>query len=109
MDVGEIHSLWEVLSQKAVGVLVGTALPGTLRITKVHFDVGGQTETRVVSQLFATIPSQRLVKFPWSLVCMFNQRIDYRLGVFARHLHQHDVTRLTLDQGRDLTVVATDD
>src|SRR2546423_15595195 len=37
---GQVGSLWKVLSQQTVGVLVGAALPGTLRITEVDVDVG---------------------------------------------------------------------
>ena len=64
MNVGEIHSLREVLSQQAVGIFIRPPLPGTLWITEVHLDVGVQAEALVISQLFATIPSQRLIEFP---------------------------------------------
>lgn len=42
--VGEIGSLGEVLSQQPVRVLVRTALPGILRVTKVDLDIGRYCE-----------------------------------------------------------------
>ncbi len=36
----EVCPLGEVLPQEAIGVLVGTALPGALRIAEVNIDVG---------------------------------------------------------------------
>src|SRR5215467_8802331 len=36
----QVGSFRKVLSQQAIGVLVGTALPRTLRIAKVNIDVG---------------------------------------------------------------------
>lgn len=39
---------------------------------------------------------------------MFDQRIDQRLNIFRRHLDQHDVSRLSLDQRRNLTAAATE-
>src|SRR3989449_5311773 len=36
----QVGSFRKILSQQAIGVLVGTALPWTLRIAKVNIDVG---------------------------------------------------------------------
>ena len=51
MDVREVHSLWEILPEKAIGVLVRTPLPGASRITEVHFDVGVQAKAFVFGHL----------------------------------------------------------
>jgi len=59
--VREVHSLREVLPEQAVGILIGTTLPGVLRIAEVHRDVLRQGEAFVVGHLFGTVPSQRLV------------------------------------------------
>ena len=64
MNVREIHPFREVLSEQAVGVFVGTPLPGTLWITEVNLDVGRQCETLVIGHLLAAIPGERLVEFP---------------------------------------------
>jgi len=41
----QVGSLGKVLPEQAVGVLVGTALPRTLRIVEVHRDVGRRNRT----------------------------------------------------------------
>jgi len=62
MDEREIHPFGEVLSQQSIGVLVGTPLPGMLRIAEVHLHIGGQREALVIGHLFASIPGQRLIE-----------------------------------------------
>ena len=62
--IATVHAFRKVLSQQAVGILVGTTLPWMLWIAEVHIDVGRQAEALMVSQLLATIPSQRLIEFP---------------------------------------------
>jgi hypothetical protein len=39
MDVREIHSFRKVLPEQAVRVFIGAALPGTLWIAEVDFDI----------------------------------------------------------------------
>ena len=58
MYVRQIHSLWEVLPEQAVGVFVGATLPGTLWITEVDLDIRIQGEAFVICHLFATIPGE---------------------------------------------------
>ena len=58
MHVRQIHSLGEVLSEQAVGVFVGTPLPGIHGITEVDFDVGVQGEALMIRHLFAAIPGE---------------------------------------------------
>src|ERR1035437_6001434 len=41
----QVGSLRKVLSQQTIGVLVGTALPRTLRIAEVNVDVGRQRKS----------------------------------------------------------------
>ena len=55
MNVGQVHSLREVLSQEPVSVFVGAALPRVLRITEENLDVCGQAKAFVVRHLFAAI------------------------------------------------------
>ena len=109
MDIRQIHPLREVLPQETVGIFIGTSLPRTSRIAKVHFDIGIQAEALVIGHLFAAVPGQRLVEFPRQLVRMLDEGIDYRLGVFAGYSDQHHVTRMTFNQGCDLAVVTAND
>ena len=48
---GQVGFLREVLSQQTVGVFVGAALPGTLRVAEVDGDLGGDREVLVTGQL----------------------------------------------------------
>ena len=48
---GQVGFLREVLAQQTVGVLVGAALPGALRIAEVDVDLGGDGEVFVTGQL----------------------------------------------------------
>jgi len=58
MYVRQTHSLWEVLTEQAVGIFVGATLPGTLWVTEVNLDIRVQGEAFVICQLFATVPSE---------------------------------------------------
>ena len=109
MDVREVHSFREVLPQQAIGVFIRTTLPGTSRIAKIDLDVGVQAEALMLSHLTAAIPGQRFVELAGQLVGVFDQCVDDGFAVLALYFDQHDVTRMTFNQGRDLAVVATDD
>ena len=63
-------------------------------------------QTLEAGHLVASIPCQRLVELLRQFASVLDQRVDDRLGVFAIHLHEHDVTRLAFDQCRDLAVAA---
>ena len=62
MYVGEIHSLWKILPEQSIGLLIRATLPGALRIAEADLDIGIEGETLVVGHLAAAIPGQRLVK-----------------------------------------------
>lgn len=49
-----------VLSQQSVEVLVATALPAAIRVSKVGLDVQGLINALVVPKLFAVVHSQGL-------------------------------------------------
>ena len=106
MNFGQVHSLWEVLSQESISIFVRTPLPGTLRITEVNFDVSVQAEAFMIGELLTTIPSERLVQFSRQLVGLPNECVDYCLCIFARHPDQHDKPCMAFHQGRYLAVVA---
>ena len=44
----QVGALRKVLPQQAIGILVGTALPRTLRIAGVNVDVGRQRESPMI-------------------------------------------------------------
>ena len=57
---GQICSLRQILEQQAIGVLIGPALPGAVRICKEDLDGGPLGQTLVFGPLFAPVVGQRL-------------------------------------------------
>jgi hypothetical protein len=55
----EVGAFGEVLAQQAVGVLVGTALPGAVRVAEVDRQPGVDTQSGVWGHLGALVPGQR--------------------------------------------------
>src|SRR4051794_18685682 len=55
----EVGALGEVLPEQAVGVLVGAALPGALRVAEVHLQARVDLQLGVLGQLGALVPGQR--------------------------------------------------
>jgi hypothetical protein len=79
-DRQEIHSLRVILSQQSVRVLLATALPGLVRIAKIDFDVGCNSELGMFSELRASIPSQRLKKDCGDLTHGGDQSVHDNIG-----------------------------
>src|SRR5471032_481940 len=104
----EVNALREVLPQEPVGIFVRSALPGTLGIAEVNLDIGGQREALVIRHLLAAIPGERPVELVWQLLGVLDERIDDRFCVLARNLRKHHVARVTLNQRRDLAVLAAE-
>jgi hypothetical protein len=55
---GQVGAFGQILSDQAVGVLVGASLPGTMRITEVHGDAGRLGEFPMVGHLLTLIIGQ---------------------------------------------------
>jgi len=54
------------------------------------------------------VPSRRFVELLRQLASVFDQRVDDRLGIFSGDFHQHHIARMTLDKGRNLAVLASE-
>src|SRR5664280_1914629 len=100
----QVGSLRKVLSQQTIGVLVGPALPRTLRIAEVNVDIGRQRKSSMIRKLLAPVPGQRLIQLTRQHFRLLDERGNNRLGVLIGYLHQHHVTGMTFDQGRDVAV-----
>src|SRR5450759_5198749 len=59
----------------------------------------------MIRKFLSSVPGQGFIQLLWQLLRLLDERGDYRLGVLTGHLRQHHVTRMTLDQGRDVAVV----
>ena len=103
---GQISFLREVLSQQTVGVFVGAALPGALRITEVDVDLGGDGEVFCDWPAQTSIPGQGASERRGEFTNLPTQRSNDGRGVFAGHLDQDDETRMPFDQGCDVSVLA---
>lgn len=56
---GEICALWQVLAQQAINILVGSALPGAMRIGKEYLDREMVRQPLMLRHLFPPIIGQR--------------------------------------------------
>ena len=101
---GQVGFLWEVLSQQPVGVFVGAALPGALRITEVDLHLRVHREALVFGHLQASVPSQGASQGCGQFTNLPAQRGDDGRCVFAGHFDQDDKTRMSFHQGCDVTV-----
>jgi hypothetical protein len=73
----EVGSLRKVLSQQTIGVLIGTALPRTLRIAEVDVDVGRQGKSSMVGKFFAAVPGQGFIQRECQItVCDRSMEVD---------------------------------
>lgn len=59
----QVSSLGEVLFEQAIRVLIGSALPRTLRIAEVDIDIGRQAKPAMIREFLATVPSQGFIQF----------------------------------------------
>src|SRR4051795_1595708 len=86
-DIGlmhaEINSLWKVLAQQAVGILVRAALPGAVRVAEVDRDPGVDPQMCVLSHLRALVPGQRLPQVLGQGGDRARDGIAHRLGTMA--------------------------
>src|SRR3954454_7540477 len=55
----QARALREVLAQQPVGVLVGTSLPGAMRVAKVDVDPRRDAEQPVLGHLASLVPGER--------------------------------------------------
>src|SRR5215212_5541498 len=79
----QVGALREVLPQQPVGVLVGAALPGAVRVAKVDLDPRVDLEARMLGHLGALIPGQRPSKLIRQSGDRARDRLAHRLGSMA--------------------------
>src|SRR5665213_3394131 len=58
----QVGSFRKVLPQQTIGVLIGAALPRTLRITEVDVDVGRERKSSMIRKLLPPVPGQGLIQ-----------------------------------------------
>ena len=74
----------EVLSEQAIGVLIGSPLPRALRITEVNVDVCRQAKPSMICEFLATIPGQGFVELPGSFfACLISAETTVLVSLLA--------------------------
>src|SRR6202035_4537096 len=58
----------------------------------------------MIGELFASVPSQRPVKFAGQSLRLLDERRDDAFGILVRDLDQHHVARMALDKCCDVAV-----
>ena len=58
----QVGALRKILPQQAIGILIGTALPRTLRTAEVNVDVGRQRESSMIRQATLCFDAERVLQ-----------------------------------------------
>ena len=77
-----------------LGVLVGAALPGRVRIGEVHGDVGGDREAEIRGHLLALIPGQRSAQLLGQLDDLDRHCVTHRLALRSSGSRTSSVNRV---------------
>jgi hypothetical protein len=91
---GKVCPLGKILSQQPVGVFVGAALPGAMRIAEVDFHMGSHREGSCVWPSLGRGPKST------SAVVLLGANMPSQCGddhrrIFAGHLYQRGSARMT--------------
>ena len=105
-DRRQIQPLRQVLTDQAVGILVGRPLPGTVRISEIDVDLQPLGQQLVARHLLALIVGQRLSHTRWDVAELAGEGLEGGFGGAIAQLRHQQVTALALDQGADCTAVA---
>lgn len=74
-DVVEVGAFGEEVTDQAVGVLVGWALPGAVGVAEVDFAVCGDAELGVLGHLGALVPGEGLEQVGWEVLGHLDQGV----------------------------------
>ena len=98
-ELGHVGVFGEVLTQRSVGVLIGSTLPRRLWVTEIDLDAGVDAELDVLGHFSALIPCQRLPQVLGEPLNRFGQGDPDGLGgVAVREREQHHITGPTFHQ-----------
>jgi hypothetical protein len=71
----QVGAFGQVLAERAVGVIVRSALPGLMRVAEIHCNIGGDVEVGMVGHLLGLVPggaaasSAGSVLMAWRMAC----------------------------------------
>ena len=96
---GKGHGFGEILTQQAVGVLVGTALPRRVRVGEEDAHGGGEGQALVVGHFLALVVGQRLAQRCRNGVQGAGERTGSDIGLARWHVNQNNKAGGALNQG----------
>jgi len=102
----QIRALRQVLAQQPVGILVGSALPGTMRIGKKDLDRKPLSQLLVLGHLFAPIVRQGFAQGRGHMSEFLREALAGTRRIRPLHPSQDDQARRPLDQRADGRLIA---
>ncbi len=102
----QIRALRQVLAQQALGILIGAALPGAVRIGKEDLDRKPLGQLLVLGHLFAPIIGQRFPQWGRHMPKRLREALVRTRGIRAVHSGQQNQARRPLHQGPDSRPIA---
>src|SRR5437899_11899749 len=103
--VREVRSLWQILTQQAIGVFVAATLPGTVRMSEVDFDAGFFSQFRMLCHFAPLVISERATHVPIKALQDGAETFSSCLCGAVVELNKRDVKGCALDQCADLRTV----
>ena len=77
----QVCALGQVLAQQLIGILMGPALPGAVRIGKEHPDGEALGQALVLRQLLASIIGQRFAQRGWHMPEFLGEALSSTRGI----------------------------
>jgi len=74
----QVGAFGQVLAERAVGVIVRSALPGLMRVAEIHCDIGGDVEVGIVGHLLGLVPGGAAASSAGSVVMACSTRCASR-------------------------------
>ena len=102
----QVRSLGQVLAQQPIGVLVGAALPGAIRIGKEHPNVESLSQALMLGHLFSPIIGQGFPQQCGQVPDLVREPVAGTFRISALHPCQEDQPRGPLYQGPDRRPIA---
>ena len=102
----QVCALRQVLTQQPIGILIGPALPGAVRIGKEHLDGEALGQALVLGHLFTSIIGQRFAQRGRHMPEFFREALVRTRGIRFLHSGQQDQASRPLHQSTDGRAIA---
>ena len=102
----QVYTLRQVLAQQPIGIFIGSALPGAVRIGKEHLEGEALGQALVLGHLFASVIGQRFAQWGRHMPEFFREALVRTRGIRSLHSGQQDQAGCPLHQGADGRAIA---